>query len=206
MEVDRFAHELESLVPEQALEAVLAASQSAHRCLTSSFQAEDMVVAHILRKRIPDVPVLFLDTGYHFPQTYEYRDRMIRQWDATTGDHIGSVPMAEANDPLAAYAGDRGAEVYRACVACHSLSPDQGPRAGPTLQGIFGRKIATLSGYNFSDALKQLDIVWTPETVSRLFELGPMQYTPGTKMPEQKITSADDRVALVEFLKKAATK
>jgi cytochrome c len=133
-------------------------------------------------------------------------DRMIRRWDAMTGDHIGSVPMAAANDPLAAYAGDRGAEVYRACVACHTLSPNQGPRAGPTLQGIFGRKIATLSGYNFSDALKRLDIVWTPETVSRLFELGPMQYTPGTKMPEQKITSADDRVALVEFLKKATTK
>ena len=43
-----------------------------------------------------------------------------------------------------------------------------------------------LPGYNFSPALKQLDIVWTPETVSKLFEIGPMAYTPGTKMPEQK--------------------
>jgi cytochrome c len=133
-------------------------------------------------------------------------DRIIRRWDATTGDHIGSVPMAPAEDPLAAYAGDRGAEIYRACVACHTLSPDEGHRAGPTLQGIFGRKIATLSGYNFSNALKQLDIVWTPETMSRLFELGPMQYTPGTKMPEQKVGSAADRAALVEFLKKATAK
>jgi cytochrome c len=133
-------------------------------------------------------------------------DRMVRKWDATTGDHIGSVPMAPVDDPLAVYADDRGAEIYRACVACHTLSPEQGHRAGPTLQGIFGRKIATLSGYNFSDALKRLDIVWTPETVSRLFELGPMRYTPGTKMPEQKIGSADDRAALVEFLKKATTK
>ena len=133
-------------------------------------------------------------------------DRMIRSWDATTGDHIGSVPMAPTDDPLAAYAGDRGAEIYRACVACHTLSPDEGHRAGPTLQGIFGRKIATLSGYNFSNALKQLDIVWTPETISRLFELGPMQYTPGTKMPEQKIGSAEDRAALVEFLKKATSR
>src|SRR6202048_766937 len=80
MEVDRIAEELESLAPEQALETVLTANQSAHLCLTSSFQAEDMVVAHVLKKRIPDVPVLFLDTGYHFPQTYEYRDRMTRQW------------------------------------------------------------------------------------------------------------------------------
>jgi cytochrome c len=60
-----------------------------------------------------------------------------------------------------------------------------------------------LPGYNFSDALKKLDIVWTPETVAKLFEVGPMEYTPGTKMPEQKIGSADDRSALMEFLRKA---
>ena len=129
-------------------------------------------------------------------------DRMIRRWNAMTGDHIGSVPMADNNDPLAAFAGDRGAEVFRACIACHTLTPDEGNRAGPTLAGIFGRKIASLPGYNFSPALKQLDIVWTPETVSKLFEIGPMQYTPGTKMPEQTIGSAEDRAALVEFLQK----
>jgi cytochrome c len=133
-------------------------------------------------------------------------DRMIRRWNVVTGDHIGTVPVAENADPLAAYAGDRGAEIYRACIACHTLTPDEGNRAGPTLHGIFGRKIATLPGYGFSPALKQLDIVWTPETVAKLFEVGPMQYTPGTKMPEQKIGSAEDRTALVEFLKKATAK
>jgi len=92
--------------------------------------------------------------------------------------------------------------VFRACVACHTLSAEEGPRAGPTLAGIFGRKIATLPGYNFSDALKKLNIVWTPETVSKLFELGPMTYTPGTKMPEQRIGSAEDRAALMGFLEK----
>jgi cytochrome c len=76
------------------------------------------------------------------------------------------------------------------------------PRAVPTLAGIFGRKIATLPGYNFSDALTKLNIVWTPETVSKLFELGPMTYTPGTKMPEQRIGSAEDRAALMGFLEK----
>jgi cytochrome c len=130
-------------------------------------------------------------------------DRMVRRWDATTGEHIGAVPLNDGGDPLAAYAGDRGAEVYRACIACHTLSPDEGNRAGPTLSGIFGRRIASLPGYNFSEALTKLDIVWTPETVSKLFEIGPNAYTPGTKMPEQTIGSADDRRALMEFLKKA---
>lgn len=76
-------------------------------------------------------------------------------------------------------------------------------RAGPALAGLFGRRVATLPGYNFSPALKKLDIVWTAETVSKLFELCPATFTPGTKMPEQKITSAQDRLALVGFLEKA---
>ena len=130
-------------------------------------------------------------------------DRMIRRWDAVSGEHIGQVAMGGPTDPLAAYAGDPGAQVFRACVACHTLSPDVGNRAGPTLHGIFGRRIATLPGYNFSPALKKLGIVWTPETVSKLFEVGPATYTPGTKMPEQKIGSAADRAALVRFLAKA---
>src|SRR5215469_10866885 len=49
-------------------------------CITCSFQAEDMVVLHMLLQRIPDVPVLFLDTGYHFKETCEYRDRMTAAW------------------------------------------------------------------------------------------------------------------------------
>jgi cytochrome c len=130
-------------------------------------------------------------------------DRIIRRWDAVTGEPIGNVVMGTPDDPLAAFAGDHGAEVFRACIACHTLRADEGVRAGPTLAGIFGRRIATLPGYNFSDALKQLDIVWTSETVAKLFEVGPMAYTPGTKMPEQRIGSAEDRAALVQFLEKA---
>ena len=132
-------------------------------------------------------------------------DRMIRRWDASSGEPIGAVAVGTPEDPLAAYAGDHGAEIFRACVACHALSPDEGNKAGPTLYGIFGRRIATLPGYNFSPALKKLDIMWTPETVSKLFEVGPEHYTPGTKMPEQTIGSAEDRKALVEFLAKATT-
>src|SRR6267143_2165513 len=130
-------------------------------------------------------------------------DRMIRRWDTVTGEPVDGVAAGGIDDPLAAYAGDPGAEVFRACIACHALGPDGGNRAGPTLAGIFGRRIATLPGYNFSAALKALDIVWTPETVSRLFEIGPATYTPGTKMPEQRIGSAADRAALVHFLAKA---
>ena len=130
-------------------------------------------------------------------------DRIIRRWDATNGEPVDAVVVGTPEDPLAAFSGDHGAEIFRACVACHTLSSDEGNKAGPTLSGVFGRRIATLPGYNFSPALKKLDIVWTPETVSKLFEIGPAHFTPGTKMPEQTIGSAEDRQALVEFLAKA---
>ena len=133
-------------------------------------------------------------------------DGIIRHWSIRSGGPVGATLLAPPDDPLAAYPGDAGAQVFRACVACHTLSFERGNRAGPSLRGIFGRKIATLPGYNFSPALKKLDIVWTPETLSKLFEIGPTAYTPGTKMPEQRIDSAEDRRALVEFLKRATTK
>jgi phosphoadenosine phosphosulfate reductase len=49
-------------------------------CVTNSFQAEDMIVFHLVRHILPDVPVIFLDTGYHFAEVYEYRDRMAQSW------------------------------------------------------------------------------------------------------------------------------
>jgi phosphoadenosine phosphosulfate reductase len=50
-------------------------------CVTSSFQAEDVVLLHLVRAIVPRVPVLFLDTGYHFLETLAYRDRMTAAWD-----------------------------------------------------------------------------------------------------------------------------
>ena len=129
-------------------------------------------------------------------------DRIIRRWDAESGELL-DPPERGVDDPLAVFAGEPGAQVFRACVACHSLAPDQGSRAGPSLHGIFGRRIASLPGYNYSEALEHLDIVWTPETLAKLFEIGPARYTPGTKMPEQRISSREDRDALVEFLRRA---
>jgi cytochrome c len=127
-------------------------------------------------------------------------DAFIRRWNAVTGEPLDSTLVGVPEDPLKQYAGDHGADVFRACVACHTLKPDEGQKAGPTLWHIFGRRIATLPGYNFSPALKKLDIVWSKETIAKLFEIGPAHYTPGTKMPEQTINAEDDRKALVDFL------
>jgi cytochrome c len=51
-----------------------------------------------------------------------------------------------------------------------------------------------------------MNIVWTPETVAKLLEVGPNAYTPGTKMPEQRIGAPEDRKALTDFLARATAK
>src|SRR3954468_21982970 len=60
--------------------AQILTQNSGKACITNSLQAEDMVILHLLREHIPDVPVLFLDTGYHFQETYEFRDRIANEW------------------------------------------------------------------------------------------------------------------------------
>ena len=70
--------------------SALAASQAA--CLTCSFQAEDVVVLHMLREMRPDIPVLFLDTVHHFEQTYAYRDQLVRDWDLRLVNVVAAEP------------------------------------------------------------------------------------------------------------------
>jgi phosphoadenosine phosphosulfate reductase len=53
----------------------------ANACITCSFQAEDVVVLHQTIQQRPDIPVLFLETGYHFPETLAYRDEIATLWN-----------------------------------------------------------------------------------------------------------------------------
>ena len=92
----------------------------------------------------------------------------------------------------------------RKCSVCHSLRPDGANRAGPTLYKIIGRTVGRLDGYPYSEALRAMDIVWTPQTLSRLFELGPEVFTPGSKMPLQRMTDAKQREALIAFIMAAS--
>jgi phosphoadenosine phosphosulfate reductase len=64
-------------------------------CVTSSFQAEDVVVVHLVRAVAPEIPVLFLDTGYHFAATYEYRDRIAGEWGLNLKNILPARTVAE---------------------------------------------------------------------------------------------------------------
>jgi cytochrome c len=128
--------------------------------------------------------------------------------------HVDVWPLAEARSvaerddlrrPFQLSEGLSNGErqFVRKCSVCHSLSPDGGRRAGPTLHGLFGRPAGAVEGYAYSDALTGTDIVWTEETVAALFEIGPDHYTPGSKMPMQVIAREQDRDDLVAWLRRA---
>ena len=81
-------------------------------CLTSSFQAECMVLTHMLLESTPDIPVLFLDTVHHFAETYAYRDEMAAAWKM----NLVTLRAAEPKPGLWQESTDK-------CCALHKVGP-----------------------------------------------------------------------------------
>ena len=104
-------------------------------------------------------------------------------------------------EPLAGDA-ERGRLAFGSCRSCHYPEKIVGHHNGPNLHGIFGRRIASAPGYAYSEAFRTMNIVWTKETVAKLFEIGPNAYTPGTKMPVQTIGNDAEREELIRWLEK----
>lgn len=90
----------EPVSAEGLVDAVVRASGGRGVCITSSFQTEDMVVLHLLRRHLPQVPVVFLETGYHFPALIEYRDRLAREWGLNLTNAMPSTTRDEQERTL----------------------------------------------------------------------------------------------------------
>src|ERR1700722_13716063 len=87
--------EYEALTAEALVEQVVHEAAGTPICLTSSFQTEDMVVLHMLRRHLPRVPVIFLETGYHFKELLAYRDRMTAEWGLNLVNALPRTTLAE---------------------------------------------------------------------------------------------------------------
>lgn len=81
-------------------------------CVTSSFQAECVVLVHLLRRHRPDIPVLFLDTVHHFAETSRYREAMAAAWNL-------NLVVLRAEDP----APGLWRESTQACCGRHKVEP-----------------------------------------------------------------------------------
>jgi phosphoadenosine phosphosulfate reductase len=82
-------------------------------CLTSSFQAECMVLTHLLRQYQPGLPILFLDTMHHFAETLAYRDEMTRRWNL-------NLVTLRAQEPRVGLWQTEGTQ---ACCGRHKVEP-----------------------------------------------------------------------------------
>jgi phosphoadenosine phosphosulfate reductase len=91
----RLPKDAEHLTAIQLVAEVVRASANERLCITSSFQTEDMVVLHLLRRHLAHVPVIFLETGYHFAAVIEYRDRLAREWNLNLINALPLTTLAE---------------------------------------------------------------------------------------------------------------
>jgi len=81
-------------------------------CVTSSFQAECVAVVHMLRELAPGIPVLFLDTFHHFPQTLAYRDELAEKWG------LNLINLRAAQPTVGLWQQDT-----KACCGRHKVEP-----------------------------------------------------------------------------------
>lgn len=72
--------------------------------VSSSFQTQGVPLLHIIATRVPDLPVLFVDTGYHFPETIAFRDHLVKQWNLNLvvlkGDPSHGSETGQGGQPL----------------------------------------------------------------------------------------------------------
>ena len=111
-----------------------------------------------------------------------------------------SQPNESEAETTVAAGGDAGKDTYTKCVACHSI--DKGGRngVGPNIHGVVGRAVASVEGFSYSAAIKAKGGVWDEAALDAYLE-NPRKNVVGTKMSFAGISNADERKALIAYLK-----
>lgn len=95
---------------------------------------------------------------------------------------------------------EAGRKLFIRCAACHSVTPTIPPRTGPHLEGIVGRKVASVPGYTYSAALRAQTYTWDEAQLDRWLQ-NPQGDIPGLCLPFRGYPKAADRRALISYLK-----
>lgn len=121
--------------------------------------------------------------------------------DAPTESAVGGEPVTEAAAPAPAVepTAAMGAQVFKRCVACHTI--DKGGRngIGPNLHGVVGAPVAGKDGFSYSGAMKAKGGVWDVAALDAYLE-APMKALPGTRMAFAGVYDPADRKALILYL------
>ena len=93
-------------------------------------------------------------------------------------------------------ANDKVADIPRGlaqCAGCHQLQEKDGARyAGPSLIGVIGRKVASVDGFDYSNALLGVRGNWDEARVAE-FLLNVQSVAPGSTMPQLDLGPTDIR-------------
>ncbi|SLN22607.1 c-type cytochrome [Roseisalinus antarcticus] len=117
------------------------------------------------------------------------------------GEDTGGEPVEEgpAFEEVFAQADVAAGEtLWRNCRSCHALEPGVNG-TGPTLYGVVGRDVASISDFSYSGALVEAADVWTPEHLNGFLE-DPKGYAPGTAMGYNGMRKVEDRADLIAYL------
>jgi len=116
---------------------------------------------------------------------------------------IAGVAMVALTATMSAATANQSPSVsaqdFSQCRACHTLTQGGKSVMGPNLNGIFGRKAASLAGFAYSPALKASGLVWNEKTLDS-YLAAPTVKVPGTRMVV-KVADPVRRAALIAFLK-----
>jgi cytochrome c len=93
----------------------------------------------------------------------------------------------------------RGKILFLRCASCHDLTTARSAKIGPNLDGVVGRQVASLDGFNYSMALKSQNFVWDAARLDAWLK-NPNTVAPGTAMAFAGIPEAADRQAIISYL------
>lgn len=110
-----------------------------------------------------------------------------------------SPEFASLPTPYAQADYARAERVWRQCSSCHAVAPDADHLVGPTLHGVIGRKAGRAEGFKYSQALREANIMWTPEELDK-FLASPRKYIPGNNMRFSGLRKQSDRHNIIAYL------
>ena len=113
----------------------------------------------------------------------------------TKYNEIEEIPFAEL---VANGDADKGKKVFGKCKSCHKLTDGENG-IGPHLFNIIDREIASVSDFDYSNALKEISGKWDQESLGQ-FLSNPKKYAAGTKMNFSGLKKAKDRANIIKYL------
>lgn len=114
-------------------------------------------------------------------------------------DNASAASETADETPAVAPTAAMGEQVFRRCVACHTVEKGGSHGIGPNLHGVVGATVASKPDFSYSGAMKAKGGAWDEAALDTYLK-APMKDVPGTRMAFAGVIDATDRKALILYL------